>query len=60
MIQVSGYTYMLVKGKGPEYWVAVPTMKANIGDTYHYQGGMLMPDFYSSELDRTFERNNFV
>ena len=27
--QVQSYTYLLVKGKGPEYWVAAPTMKAH-------------------------------
>jgi len=60
VIQVSGYTYLLVKSKGPEYWVAVPTMEASPGETYHYQGGMLMPDFYSSELDRTFDEVLFL
>jgi hypothetical protein len=58
--QVAGYTYLLVKSKGPEYWVAVPTMDANTGDTYHYQGGMQMEDFYSKELDRTFEKVIFL
>ncbi|MCK4992264.1 MAG: SH3-like domain-containing protein [Bacteroidales bacterium] len=58
--QVAGYTYLLVKNKGPEYWVAVPTMNANPGDTYHYQGGMLMEDFHSKELDRTFEKVIFL
>jgi hypothetical protein len=58
--QVGNYTYLLVKAKGPEYWVAVPTMDAHPGETYHYQGGMLMEDFYSQELDRTFEKVIFL
>jgi hypothetical protein len=60
--QVGGYTYLLVKGngKGPEYWVAVSSMLASPGETYHYQGGLLMENFHSNELDRTFESVLFV
>ena len=58
--QVGSYTYLLVKGKGPEYWVAVPTIDASPGETYSYQGGMMMKDFYSQELDRTFEEVLFL
>ncbi len=58
--QVANYTYMLVKGKGPEYWIAVPTMVAKPGEEYQYQGGMLMEDFHSKELDRTFDKVLFV
>lgn len=58
--QVASYTYLLVKAKGPEYWVAVPTMDASPGDKYYYQGGMLMEDFYSKDLDRTFEKVYFL
>lgn len=58
--QVASYTYLLVKAKGPEYWIAVPTMEANAGDTYQYQGGMLMEDFHSKELDRTFDKVLFL
>lgn len=58
--QVGSYSYLLVKAKGPEYWLAVPSMEATPGDTYHYQGGMLMTDFYSKELDRTFDKVLFL
>ena len=58
--QVANYTYLLVKSKGPEYWVAVPTMEASPGDTYQYQGGMVMEDFFSKELDRTFDKVVFL
>jgi hypothetical protein len=58
--QVGSYTYLLVKGKGPEYWVAVPSMEAQPGEKYKYQGGMVMEDFYSKELDRTFEKVIFL
>jgi len=58
--QVGNYTYLFVKAKGPEYWLAVPSMAAAPGETYHYQGGMLMTDFYSKELDKTFEKVLFL
>jgi len=58
--QVGSYTYLLVKAKGPEYWVAVPSMVARPGEIYKYQGGMLMQDFYSKELDRTFDKVVFL
>jgi len=59
--QVGTYTYLLVKAKkGPEYWIAVPTMLAEPGETYQYQGGLLMEDFHSEELDRTFESVLFL
>ncbi len=58
--QVGSYTYLLVNGKGPEYWIAVPSMEASPGETYRYQGGMLMKDFYSKELDRTFDEVMFI
>jgi GW (Gly-Tryp) dipeptide domain len=58
--QVAGYTYLLVKAKGPEYWVAVTTMEASAGDTYHYKGGMVMQDFHSKELDKTFNEVVFI
>jgi hypothetical protein len=58
--QVEAYTYLLVKGKGPEYWVAVPSMDAGPGETYHYQGGLWMENFHSKELDRTFDKVLFI
>jgi hypothetical protein len=58
--QVAGYTYLLVKAKGPEYWIAVSTMEAKPGETYHYKDGLLMEDFYSEELERTFEEVMFL
>ena len=54
------YTYLYVKGKGPKHWIAVPTVTANPGETYSYQGGLMMTDFYSRELDRTFDEVLFV
>lgn len=58
--QVENYTYLLVKGKGPEYWIAVSSTEIEVGESITYQGGMLMEDFYSKELDKTFEKVLFL
>ena len=60
VIEVEHYTYLLVEGKKKEFWMAAPAMVANPGERYSYQGGMEMTDFYSQELDRTFEKVLFV
>ena len=58
--QVANYTYLLVKGKGPEYWIAVSSTEIEVGESITYEGGMLMENFHSKELDRTFEKVLFL
>lgn len=58
--QVPNYTYLLVKGKGAEYWIAVSSTEIQVGESITYQGGMLMENFHSKELDRTFEKVLFL
>jgi len=58
--QVENYTYLLVKGKGPAYWIAVSSTEIGIGEKITYTGGMLMENFYSKELDKTFEKVIFL
>ena len=60
MSQTKSYTYMLVAENGKEWWVAAPKMNPVIGATYYYLGEMQMKDFYSKELDRTFDSLSFV
>ena len=35
-------------------------MEAKLGEVYYYKGGMAMPDFKSTELDRTFDEVIFL
>ena len=58
--QVPSYTYLQVKAKGPAYWVALPTMEIAVGSKVTFRGGMMMEDFHSKELDRTFEKILFL
>jgi hypothetical protein len=58
--QVSSYTYLMVKGKGPAYWVVVTSTDIAVGESITYQGGNVMENFYSKDLDRTFEKVLFL
>ena len=58
--QVANYTYLEVKAKGPAYWVALPSREIAVGSVISYRGGMLMEDFHSTELERTFEKILFL
>lgn len=60
VLQVQSYTYLNVLENGEKKWLAVPRMEAELGEIYYYQGGMVMPDFKSTELDRTFDSVVFL
>lgn len=50
-----GYTYMKVDtGKG-QPWVAIPRAKIAVGEEVTYQPGMVMNNFSSKTLNRTFD-----
>ena len=53
ILQTTKYTYLHVMEDTNLHWLAVPTVVFSVGDTLYYQGGLLMPDFKSKELDRT-------
>lgn len=61
VLQASAYTYLLVDELGDEVWLAV-TKRDNIekGTTLYYDDAMEMTNFYSTDLDRTFESVLFV
>jgi hypothetical protein len=54
VIQVGTYTYLNVKEKRKETWIAVPAMQAAVGDKLSYSGGLEMTNFFSKELNRKF------
>lgn len=60
VIQTSKYTYLRVKENVGEKWVAVAKQEALIGDYYYYNGALQMNNFYSKELERTFENIFFI
>ncbi len=55
VINVPNYTYVLVKDKmGVETWVAIPTANIKKGDKVTFVPGVVMHDFHSNTLNRTF------
>ena len=53
---VSPYTYVrLVDGAGKEFWAAVPETQLKIGDQIALQDTVVMTNFSSKTLNRTFE-----
>jgi len=53
---VSPYTYVrLVDAAGNEIWAAVPETQLEIGEEVALQGGVVMNNFSSKTLNRTFE-----
>ncbi len=50
----SGYTYMNVDTGEEKVWVAIPEADIKTGDKVTYQQGMVMSNFQSKSLNRTF------
>ncbi|MEW6600525.1 MAG: DNA-binding protein [Nitrospirota bacterium] len=50
-----GYTYVNIKKNGKATWVAVPQMKVKVGQEISFAPGMVMTDFKSNSLNRTFD-----
>lgn len=51
-----GYTYALVEKDGAKTWIAIPKTKIAVGNEIACQPGMVMQNFSSPSLQRTFER----
>ena len=59
-MDAGGYTYIKGTKDGEEMWLAVPQMKLEVGQTIYFQPGMVMKDFESKALNRTFESVMFL
>lgn len=55
-MDAGGYTYVCLEKNGEKTWVAVPQMKVAVGASLSFQPGVVMLNFSSPSLDRTFER----
>ncbi len=60
VLQSTNYTYLSVDENNNNIWLAVSKMDAKNGETYYYENGMLMENFYSKDLDRTFKSIYFI
>lgn len=54
-MDAGGYTYMKVDTGKAQPWVACPQCKVKVGDDVSYHDGMVMPNFVSKSLNRTFD-----
>lgn len=54
------YAYLNVTENNESYWMAIPNMDVKKGGTYYYNGGMVMKDFKSEQLNRIFDEIIFV
>ncbi|MEJ2704539.1 MAG: hypothetical protein P8Z79_19065 [Sedimentisphaerales bacterium] len=60
VIQASAYTYLHVKEKDRDYWIAIAKREIEPGKTISFAGGLEMKNFKSKDLQRTFETIYFV
>jgi len=54
-MDAGGYTYLSLDSNDKKSWVAIPLTPVNVGDEVKVAGGMIMSNFTSKTLNRTFE-----
>lgn len=54
------YTYIKVSEEDNEYWIAVPKMQVENGEKLYFSKSMVMNNFQSKTLNRTFDKILFV
>jgi hypothetical protein len=59
-IPAKGYTYLEVTENKEDFWIAVPTMEIEIGETVYFSRYMVMEDFKSENIDKSFDQILFV
>lgn len=59
-IQGGSYTYVHIDTATGAEWLAAATIELAMGDTVRYSDGVMMEDFYSNSLQRTFATIRFV
>ena len=60
VISSGGYTYVEVEGDGNTFWLAAPETEITEGARVEWKGPMVMRDFHSASLERTFSEILFV
>jgi hypothetical protein len=59
-IAVANYDYLQVSENKNEYWIAVPTMQIEVGETVYFSKYNVMKDFKSTNINRSFDEIFFV
>ena len=60
VLQANAYTYLKLKEKDRDYWIAITKREIKAGATVSFAGGLEMKNFESKDLQRTFETIYFV
>ncbi|MDH3321717.1 MAG: hypothetical protein OEM04_01945 [Flavobacteriaceae bacterium] len=60
VIQGGTYTFILANENDRDFWMAVGKTEVKADDVVYYQNALIMKDFESKELDRTFDEILFV
>lgn len=60
IIQSTKYTYLNVSEDQFQKWLAVAKQDVKVGSTYYFDKALQMNNFYSKELDRTFDVIYFI
>jgi len=60
LIQTNDYTYLNVKEGESTFWIAIPKMEIAKGEMLYFSQSMMMKNFKSPTLGRTFESVLFV
>jgi hypothetical protein len=55
VLPTSSYTYLYVSEGGNNFWIAVNSSEAKVGETYFYVGGLLKKNFESKTLNKIFD-----
>ncbi len=59
-LDAPGYTYMELENSGKRFWIAASTTRVKVGDRVNYVQSMVMNNFASKTLNRSFDRIIFV
>ena len=54
-MNAGGYTYLCLEKEGQKKWAAIPESQVSVGDEVEISQGMVMNNFTSKSLGRTFE-----
>lgn len=59
-LDAPGYTYMELANTEKRFWIAAPTTKVKVGDRIRFDQSLVMKNFNSKTLNRTFDQIIFV
>jgi len=59
-LDAPGYTYMGRANTEKRFWIAAPTTKVKVGDRVRFDQSLVMKNFNSKTLNRTFDQIIFV